>query len=79
VASTRDIRQNEAGEWDVLKQGDRRAAVTAATKNAAVSRARNLIRREGGGEIRIVNRSGKIVETRPVTADSHPSHDREAA
>ncbi len=61
MATTRDVKQNAAGGWDVLREGDRRAAVTARTKERALARARELVRREGGGEVRVINGSGKIV------------------
>lgn len=62
MAITRDIKQNAAGGWDVLKQGDRRAGVSAPTKKAALAQARRLVLSEGGGEIRIVDGTGKIVD-----------------
>ncbi len=61
MAIKRDVKHNASGGWDVLREGDRRAAVTARTKTQALARARDLVRREGGGEVRVVNDSGKII------------------
>jgi len=63
MATKRDVKQNASGGWDVLKEGDRRAAVSAQTKEAAVARARDVVSREGGGEVRIVDSAGKIVRS----------------
>jgi hypothetical protein len=62
----RDVKQNPRGGWDVLKEGHRRAATRAETRGAAVSKAREQIQREGGGEIRIIDQTGKIAESRTV-------------
>jgi hypothetical protein len=80
MATKRDIRPNASGGWDVLKEGDRRAAVSADTEKAALARARALVRREGGGEVRVVNRAGKIVRSSHVSrrADA-AAHRRRAA
>lgn len=63
MATKRDVKPNATGGWDVLREGDRRAAVSAQTKNAALARARDLVRNEGGGEVRVVDSSGKIVRS----------------
>ncbi len=54
------------GGWDVLREGDRRSAVRAETKERALARARDVLRREGGGEVRVVNDAGKIVRSSRV-------------
>ena len=53
--------------WEILKEGHRRATAHAATEAQAVARARTLARREGGGEIRIMDRTGKIADVRVVS------------
>lgn len=64
--STRYVRANKAGGWEVLKEGHRRATALTDTKEKAVRRARDLAQREGGGEIRILNRYGKVADSRTV-------------
>ena len=66
MASKRYVREAVGGTWEVLKEGDRRGAVLAPTKSKAVARAREILRREGGGEIRVVNRVGKVVDANTV-------------
>ena len=68
MASKRDVKKNAAGGWEVLREGDRRAAVRADTKEHALARARAVVRREGGGEVRVVNDAGKIVRSSKVVA-----------
>jgi hypothetical protein len=51
------------GGWEILKEGHRRATAHAATQEQAVAQARTLARREGGGEVRIRDRTGKISDT----------------
>lgn len=62
----RYISQTANGDWDVRKEGHRRATARATSQRDAVARARQIVRNEGGGEIRVMNRSGKIVESKTV-------------
>lgn len=68
MAVNRYVKQNARGSWDVLKEGHRRSAVTATSKGAAVTRARALVSREGGGEVRVLNDVGKIADAQTVRA-----------
>jgi hypothetical protein len=49
--------------WDVVKEGHRRATAHGATKDAAVATARRLVRQDGGGEVIVLNRTGKMVDS----------------
>jgi Uncharacterized protein conserved in bacteria (DUF2188) len=51
------------GGWDIIKEGHRRATGHAKTKTEAITNARKAVRNDGGGELRIVNRSGKLTES----------------
>jgi hypothetical protein len=68
MARTRLVKQNSSGGWDVIKDGHLRSSIHADTQSAAVARARDIVRNEGGGEVRVVNRAGKITDTRTVPA-----------
>lgn len=68
MATRRDIKRNAAGGWDVLREGDRRAVVRLDTQERALARARDAVRREGGGEVRLFNKAGKIVRSSHVSA-----------
>jgi len=79
MATKRDIKRNASGGWDVLREGDRRAAVRVDTKERALARARDVVRREGGGEVRLVNDAGKIVRSSRVRANSRDGVQRRHA
>jgi hypothetical protein len=68
MTSTRKVRKHPSGRWDILREGDRRAAVRVETKEKALARARDQVRREGGGEVRVVNDAGKIVRSSRIKA-----------
>ncbi len=60
------VPNSSSGGWDIIKEGHRRATGHADTKTAAIRDARRVLRNEGGGEIRILNRSGKITDSDTV-------------
>jgi hypothetical protein len=62
MATKRYVKPNAHGGWDVLKEGHRRTPVHYETQQKALTRARELARREGGGEIRVMNTMGKVVD-----------------
>jgi uncharacterized protein DUF2188 len=66
MGSTRYVEKGDDGGWDVVKEGHRRATAHSATKKGAVEAARELVRNDGGGEVRIMNRTGKVVEAATV-------------
>jgi len=66
MATRRYVQQNPKGGWDVVKEGHQRATVHAETQAKAVARARALAMREGGGEVRVLSRTGKVVEANTV-------------
>ncbi|HUA73958.1 MAG TPA: DUF2188 domain-containing protein [Solirubrobacteraceae bacterium] len=70
MAVKRYVKQNGQGSWDVLKEGHRRSAIQASSKEAAVRRARAIVRREGGGEVRVMSEMGKITDVRTVAGEA---------
>jgi hypothetical protein len=62
MTSTRYVKRKTTGRgWDIVKQGHRRATAHGATEADAIETARKLVLQEGGGEIRVLNRTGKVV------------------
>jgi hypothetical protein len=57
------VPNSRKGGWDIIKEGHRRATGYAKTKQEAVTHARQAVRKDGGGELRIVNRAGKLTES----------------
>jgi hypothetical protein len=80
VPNTRYIKKSSTGSgWDVVKEGHRRATAHGGTKKEAVQVARKIVSREGGGEIRVMNRAGKIVDADTVRASTRRAAKRSAA
>lgn len=66
MRSTRYVKKASGRGWDVIKEGHRRATAHGATKADAVKTARELVRLEGGGEVQVLNGTGKVVDARTV-------------
>ena len=57
----------ERGGWDVVKELHKQASAHTDTKDQAIDRARQIIRNQGGGELRIKNERGQLIESNTVT------------
>jgi hypothetical protein len=67
MANTRYVRKSRSGgSWEVVRPGHVRGTVREETKKDAVKAARKLVSRDGGGEVRVMNRTGKIADTKTV-------------
>jgi uncharacterized protein YdaT len=60
------VPNNERGGWDVKKEGAKRASAHTDRKVEAVDRAREIVRNERGGEIRIQNKKGKLIDSHTI-------------
>lgn len=65
------VPNNERGGWDVKKEGAQRASAHTRTKKEAVDRARQIVRNEGGGEIRIHGRDNAFMDSDTVRGPKH--------
>lgn len=74
----RHVVQNPKGGWDVKKPGSSRASAHANTQDAAIHRAREIVRKGGGGEVRVHGRDGRIrnSDTIPPGRDPSPPRDK---
>jgi hypothetical protein len=54
------------GGWEIVRAGNKRASAFDDTKAGAVRKAQAMVRREGGGEVRVKNDIGKVVELKKV-------------
>jgi len=66
MGNTRYVKKARGRGWDIVKQGHRRATAHGATKAAAVETARKLVLQEGGGEIQVLNYTGKVLDATTV-------------
>lgn len=66
-----------AGGWSVKKKGSARPESTHRTQAAAEQHAKERVRREGGGEVRIHGRDGRVRDSDAVAPgrDRHPPKD----
>lgn len=61
--SARYVQPNRrSGGWDVVKPGHKRATAHASTRGEAVKQAREIVRSEGGGDIKVKNEFGKLID-----------------
>ncbi|WP_353647408.1 MULTISPECIES: DUF2188 domain-containing protein [unclassified Mycobacterium] len=73
-ANSREVVPNADGGWDVKKPGASRASAHVETQAQAVDRARQILRNDGGGELRVHGRDGRIrnSDTIPPGNDPYP-------
>lgn len=77
-ANSRDVVPSDRGGWDVRRPGASRASAHTDTQAQAIDRARQMLQNEGGGEVRIHGRDGRIrdSDTVPPGNDPNPPRDR---
>lgn len=64
--ATTDVAPNPDGGWDVHVSQGQTSASHHATQREAIERARHVLTREGGGELRIHGRDGRVREKKHV-------------
>jgi hypothetical protein len=65
------VPNKERGGWDVVKEDHKRSSAHTPRKAEAVNRAREIVRNEGGGEIRISNQKGRFIDSDTVKGPRH--------
>jgi hypothetical protein len=73
------VANQERGGWDVVMEDHDRASAHTDRKVDAVDRAREIVRNQGGGEIRIQNQQGHFIDSDTVKGPRHrepPARDR---
>jgi Uncharacterized protein conserved in bacteria (DUF2188) len=62
--SDRYVQPNtERGGWDIVKKDHQRVSAHTHNKAQAINRAHQIIRNEGGGELRIKNAQGRLIDS----------------
>lgn len=76
--NSRHVVPGRTGGWDVKKPGVPRASSHHSTQAEAEARAKIVLSRAGGGEVRIHGRDGKIRDSDTVApgGDPNPPRDR---
>lgn len=73
----RHVVPNEDGGWDVKKPGAGRASAHTDTQAQAVARAKEIVGRAGGGEVRIHGRDRAIRDSDTVAPGNDPNPPRD--
>lgn len=60
------------GGWEIVRAGHKRASAFDETQAGAVRKAQEMVRRDGGGEVRVKNHIGKVVESKTVRGSLWP-------
>ncbi len=76
--ASRHVVQTEDGRWAVKKPGSRHASSVSRTQREAIAKARDTVRKQGGGEVRIHGRDGRIRDSDTIKPgrDRNPPKDR---
>ncbi|MBA2720271.1 MAG: DUF2188 domain-containing protein [Chloroflexi bacterium] len=76
-ANRRIVKPNPDGGWDVSKPGAERASGHFGTQHEAIDRGRQILGNDGGGELTIMGRDGRIrdSDTVPPGHDPNPPKD----
>jgi Uncharacterized protein conserved in bacteria (DUF2188) len=70
--NAREVRPDGKGGWNVIKPGGERASANFGTQAAAAARAEQILRNDGGGELRVAGRDGQIREANTIPPGNDP-------
>jgi hypothetical protein len=73
----RHVVANPKGGWDVKKPGSSRVSAHTDTQSDAVDRAREIVSNNGGGEVRIHGRDGRIRDSDTIAPGNDPNPPRD--
>lgn len=73
----RHVVPNPEGGWDVKKPGSSRSSGHSRTQQEAVDRARSIVENQGGGEVRIHGRDGRIRDSDTIAPGNDPNPPRD--
>ena len=68
----RSVTPNKDGGWKVSAPGSSRASAISATQQQAISRAREIVKNSGGGEVTIHGRDGRIRDSDTIKPGNDP-------
>lgn len=72
MSNDRHVVRNPNGGWDIKKPGAARVSGHENTQAAAVARAKEIVANQGGGEVRIHGRDGRIRDSDTVPPGNDP-------
>lgn len=68
----RDVTPSSKGGWDVREPGSSRASSHHDTQQKAIDAGRRVLKNQGGGELRIKGRDGRVREQDTVPRGNDP-------
>lgn len=71
-SNKRVVQKRDDGDWEVKAPGARRASAVTPTQSAGIDRARRILGNDGGGELQIRGKDGKIREQDTIEPGSDP-------
>lgn len=77
ASERRHVVPNPKGGWDIKKPGSARASDHKDTQKDAISRARDIVKNSGGGEVRIHGRDGQIRDSDTIAPGNDPNPPRD--
>lgn len=77
ATNNRHVVPNPKGGWDVVKPGASRSSSHQSTQQEAIDRARVIVRNDGGGEVRIHGRNGRIRDSDTIEPGNDPTSSRD--
>jgi hypothetical protein len=75
--NNRHVVPNPKGGWDVKAPGADRSSKHTDTQGEAIGRAREIVKNNGGGEVTIHGRDGKIRDSDTVAPGNDPNPPRD--
>lgn len=76
-SNNRHVVPNPKGGWDVKSPGAKRSSAHASTQAQAERRAKAIVSNQGGGEVRIHGKDGRIRDSDTVAPGRDPSPPRD--
>lgn len=73
----RDVVRNPEGGWDVKRPNSERASSHHDTQAEAIDRGREIVHNDGGGELRIHGRDGRIRDSDTIPPGNAPNPPRD--
>lgn len=77
VPVTRHVVRQEDGRWAVKAPNAKKASSVSQTQREAIAKAREVVRNQGGGEVRIHGRDGRIRDSDTVKPGNDPNPPRD--
>lgn len=70
--NSRIVQRHGDDDWEVRKPGTSRASAVEATQAEAIQRARNIVKNDGGGELKVRSEKGNIRQQNTIYPGNDP-------